>query len=93
MFWLCHVSAFSRTHSSASELSDTMTLTHFYRTIPSEAYQSYAAAYFIAKMGWSHVTIVAVNNAYGLAMTRYFVEKCASKGISILATIPYIEKT
>ncbi|XP_020784223.2 extracellular calcium-sensing receptor-like [Boleophthalmus pectinirostris] len=55
----------------------------FYRTIPSDYYQSTAMAKLIKHFGWTWIGVVAVNNYYGLNGVASFVQSAQEYEICI----------
>ncbi|XP_033833109.2 extracellular calcium-sensing receptor-like [Periophthalmus magnuspinnatus] len=55
----------------------------FYRTIPSDYYQSTAMAKLIKRFGWTWIGVIAVNNYYGLSGVASFVQSAQEYEICI----------
>ncbi|KAK7905208.1 hypothetical protein WMY93_017815 [Mugilogobius chulae] len=55
----------------------------FYRTIPSDYYQSKAVAKLIKHFGWTWIGVIAVNNYYGLNGVASFVQTAQEDEICI----------
>ncbi|XP_041851051.1 extracellular calcium-sensing receptor-like [Melanotaenia boesemani] len=55
----------------------------FYRTIPSDYYQSRALAKLVKHFGWTWVGAVAVNNEYGLNGIAAFIQAAQEYGVCI----------
>lgn len=71
-------------YSSTSVLLSDKTVYHsFFRTIPSDTYQAQALADLLKQFGWTYVSIVASDNAYGRAGLDSLRSELKKKNICI----------
>ncbi|XP_002735016.2 uncharacterized protein LOC100374272 [Saccoglossus kowalevskii] len=73
--------------ATTEELSDTDTYPFFMRTVPSDVSQVAALIDIISSVGWSYVSVVYTNNAYGQDMMKQFTDAIRHTNICIAATL------
>jgi ABC-type branched-subunit amino acid transport system substrate-binding protein len=64
----------------------------FFRTITSDALQGVAAAKYALDQGFNNISIVHVNNDFGVNMVREFSKTYEALGGKIISVTPYNEK-
>ena len=64
----------------------------FFRTITSDALQGVAAARYALDLGLKKLSIVNVNNDFGVNMAREFTRAYTALGGTVVSTTPYNEK-
>ena len=64
----------------------------FFRTITSDALQGVAAARYALDLGLKKLSIIRVNNDFGVNMAREFAAAYVALGGTIVSTTPYNEK-
>ncbi|XP_077327753.1 extracellular calcium-sensing receptor-like [Lithobates pipiens] len=76
--------------STSSLLSDRTQFTSFFRTVPSDAYQSKGLAKLVLNFGWTWVGLVAVANDYGQQGIQVIKQEILKYGACIEFTV-YIQ--
>lgn len=76
--------------STNAALSNKKLYSTFYRTVPSDAYQSPAVARYMYNQGWRKVAVVANNGAYGLGLAQNFQVAVQQLNMTLLANIPFV---
>lgn len=69
--------------ASCACLSNRREYPNFFRTIPSDFYQSWTMAQLVRRFGWTWVGAVAVNNDYGLLGIQVFAEEVLAAGVCL----------
>uniref|UniRef100_A0A8C9UX76 Olfactory receptor C family, r1 n=1 Tax=Scleropages formosus TaxID=113540 RepID=A0A8C9UX76_SCLFO len=69
--------------ASCACLSNRLQFPNFFRTIPSDFYQSRTMAQLVRRFGWTWVGAVAVNNDYGLLGVQVFSEEVKAAGVCL----------
>ncbi|KAI8921800.1 periplasmic binding protein-like I, partial [Entophlyctis helioformis] len=71
--------------STNPDLSDNTTYPFFFRTIPSDNFQTVAIRDFVLSMGWRRVAIIGQTDAYGTGILKAFQDAVAGSPLKIIS--------
>uniref|UniRef100_H3AXA2 G-protein coupled receptors family 3 profile domain-containing protein n=1 Tax=Latimeria chalumnae TaxID=7897 RepID=H3AXA2_LATCH len=76
--------------ATVPSLSDKSQFPSFFRTIPSDNFQSYGLVRFLMHFGWTWVGILAEDDEYGIVGSQIVIEEMAKVGVCVAfyETIP-----